>query len=202
MWTVTHVATALLICSFLGSKVSRRDKILFVLGSLLPDLDHIYEPYHRYLFHNIFFLIFIIIIFRSWAITSGVILHFSEDFLASDLNTLLYPVAVVDIGFKWSWLYSAQFNILIGIIYLITLIFKEDLLRNKDIYTCLRLFLAIIGILSFGIPKISELLFSIKDLMIIQIARFLGSTILILSYFPPNLKTIKKFLLKRSETKS
>jgi hypothetical protein len=69
-------------------------------------------------------------------------------------------------------------------------------------YAWLRLFLAIIGILSFGIPKISELLFSIKDLVIIQIARFLGSIVLILSYFPPNLKTIKKFLLKRSETKS
>jgi hypothetical protein len=184
MWTVTHITTALIICSLLGSRISRKGKLLFSLGSLLPDLDHLYEPLHRFLFHNIFFLTASAIVSRSLPLTLGILLHFFEDALASNLNTLLYPLALIDLGLGLGWLYSAQFNIFIGAIYLLILVFKEGLIsRYRDAYSWIRLLLAFLGIMSFAGARISEIFFGNVNLAIVECSRFLGSAVLMLSYF-------------------
>jgi len=184
MWTTTHVATALMICSLLGQRTSRRNKFLFSLGSFLPDLDHLYEPLHRFLFHNVFFLASSAAMSRSLPLTLGITLHFFEDALASNFNTLFYPLALIDLGLGFGWLYSAQFNILIGIAYLLILVFREGLIsRYRDTCSWMRLFLASLGIASFTGTRVSEMLFDNVNIAIIECSRLLGSALLILSYF-------------------
>jgi len=209
MWTVTHIVTALIICSLLGSRISRKSKLLFSLGSLLPDLDHFYEPLHRFLFHNVFFLAASAAAFRSLPLALGIMLHFFEDSLASNFNTLLYPLALINLGLGLGWLYSAQFNTLIGIIYLLILVFKEGLiLRYRDICSWTRLFLAFLGIASFTGATASEILFGNVNIAVVECSRFLGSAVLMLSYFlrtPINTKAkavlayIKDFTYKASK---
>jgi len=100
MYTVTHVLTALIICLLLRGRLPWRSLFLFVLGSFLPDLDHLYM--HRFLLHNLFFLLMSLAISRLllkfFALPLGVLLLFLEDMLASDFNTLLYPLTLIDIG--------------------------------------------------------------------------------------------------------
>jgi len=37
---------------------------------------------------------------KSFALPLGVLLHFVEDMLASDFNTLLHPIAIIDTGLE------------------------------------------------------------------------------------------------------
>jgi len=185
MWTVTHVATALIICSLLGSRLSHKSKLLFSLGSLLPDLDHLYEPLHRFLFHNAFFLAASAAASRSLPLTLGVALHFFEDALASNFNTFFYPLALVDLGLGLSWLYSAHFNFLIGMTYLLAvLVLREGLvLRYRGARSWIRLLLALSGVMSFASARASEVLFGDVSVVVVECSRFLGSAALMLSYF-------------------
>lgn len=38
------------------------------------------------------------LLLKSFALPLGVLLHFLEDMLASDFNTLLYPLTLINIG--------------------------------------------------------------------------------------------------------
>jgi len=126
MWTITHTVIALIICSLLGSRVSRKGRFLFSLGSVLHDLNISMNPYiSSFSITSSFFLTASAIVSRSLPLTLGILLHFFEDALASNLNTLLYPLALINFGLELGWLYSVQFNIFIGATYLLILVFKE-----------------------------------------------------------------------------
>jgi hypothetical protein len=82
-----------------------------------------------------FFLTASAIVSRSLPLTLGILLHFFEDALASNLNTLLYPLALINLGLELGWLYSVQFNIFIGATYLLILVFKEGLISKLGMLT-------------------------------------------------------------------
>jgi hypothetical protein len=113
-------------------------------------------------------------------------LHFFEDCLASNLNTLLYPVTIIDNVLGLSWLYSHQFNIAMDLLYLLILVFREELLKQKGFASWLKPSLALIGVLSFAVPKAVKTLFGFKNLVAVELDRFLGVAALILKHFLPS----------------
>lgn len=182
MYTCTHVVTALILCSLLRNMFSRRTLFLFALGSFPPDIDHLYM--HRFLFHNVFFVVAISAISRSPALTLGILLHLFEDFVASTLDTLVYPLARIELGLNWSWLYSAQANLIIAVLFLSILLFREGfILRRRGKGDLLRLFTMLLGSLSFGAGSTSTILFGYISTMLVELARFLGTALLLIGFF-------------------
>jgi len=104
--------------------------------------------------------------------------------LASDFNTLLYPLILIDLGLKLGWLYSAEANLTIVALFLIMLIVRDRLLvEKKDIASIARLALMLIGSLSFGAGKLSTILFGYPSPLLIESARFIGATLLLIGAF-------------------
>ena len=188
MYTVTHVLTALIICLLLKDKFPQQSLFLFALGSFLPDVDHLYM--HRFLLHNIFFLLASLtasrILLKSLALPLGVLLHFLEDMLASNFNTLLYPITVIDLDLELWWLYSAWFNIVITLLFASLLILKEKIiLERRNLQDNIRFTLMMLASLSFGTPKASEILLGYVSPILVEAARFASVTILLTAYFKP-----------------
>lgn len=182
MYTTTHVLTALIVCFLLKERFSRRNLALFTLGSFLPDLDHLYM--HRFLMHNVFFLIASSAISRSPALTLGILLHFLEDALSSNLNTLLHPLALMDFGLNQSWLYSAEANFAVAGLFLTALLFREKLiLERRDKLSLAKFGLMLLGSLSFGTGKAATLILGHSNIYIIQCGRFAGAFLLLFGTF-------------------
>ena len=186
MYTVTHVLTALIICILVRGRFSRQGLLLFALGSFLPDLDHLYM--HRYLLHNIFFLMASLAVSRyflkSFALPLGVLLHFVEDMLASDFNTLLYPIAIIDTGLELWWLYSAWFNFAVVTLFILFLVLREGfILRRRSLQDATRFVLMVLASLSFCSAKASEILLGYVEPVVVEGARFASTTIILASCF-------------------
>ena len=159
---------------------------MFALGSFLPDLDHLYM--HRFLLHNIFFLLTSLavshLLLKSFALPLGVLLHFLEDMLASDFNTLLYPLTFIDIGLGLWWLYSTWFNVAVALLFAFLLMLKEGMiLKRRTLQDIIRFTLMMLASISFGSAKASEILLGYVDPIIVEGARFASVAILLTAYF-------------------
>ena len=180
MYTVTHLLLALMISSLLRTKFFRRTLFLFSLGAFLPDLDHIYM--HRYLLHNVFFLAVCLAISRALGL--GATFHLLGDFLASDLNTLLYPITLIDVGLRLWWLYSAWFNLAIAVIFASVLMLREGMiLKHRSLQDIIRFALMVLASMSFASAKASEILLGYVNPILVEGARFAGVAILLIAYF-------------------
>lgn len=184
MYTTTHILTALIICFLLPRRFSRKDLALFALGSFLPDIDHLYM--HRFLFHNVFFLAAATIISRSQFLALGISLHFLEDFAASTLSTLFYPVALIDLGLNQTWLYSNEANLTVVGLFLANLILRERLLIEKRGKTDLTRFgLMLLGSMAFSTGKLATVTIGFSNPYIIESGRFIGVLLLVAGAFMP-----------------
>jgi len=188
MYTVTHVLTALIICLLLRGRLPQRSLLLFALGSFLPDIDHLYM--HRFLLHSIFFLLSSLavsrLLLKSFALTLGVLLHFLEDMLASNFNTLLYPITLIDLGLGLWWLYSTWFNLAVTLLFASLLILREGMiLKHRTLQDVIRFTLMMLASISFGSAKASEILLGYVDPILVEGARFTSVTILLTAYFKP-----------------
>ena len=143
---------------------------------------------HRFLLHNIFFLLSSLAISRfllkSFALTLGVLLHFLEDMLASNFNTLLYPITIIDLGLGLRWLYSAWFNVAVTLLFASLLILREEIiLKHRVLQDIIRFTLMMLASISFGSAKASEILLGYVDPIIVEGARFASVAILLTAYF-------------------
>ncbi|MGQ9468437.1 MAG: hypothetical protein ACUVTD_01205 [Nitrososphaerales archaeon] len=184
MYITTHILTALMICFLLPRRFPKKDLALFALGSLLPDIDHLYM--HRFLFYNIFFLATATIISRSQLLALGISLHLLEDFAASKLSTLFYPIAVVDLGLNQTWLYSNEVNLTVVGLFLTTLILRERLLIEKRSKIDLTRFgLMLIGSMAFAAGRLATVTIGYSNSYIIESGRFIGAFFLLAGAFMP-----------------
>lgn len=149
MYTVTRLLLALMLSSFFRAKNSRRILLLFSLDAFLPDLDYLYT--HMYLLHNIFSLALSTAISRALGL--GVAFHLLGDFLASNLNTLLYPVTLIDTGL--GRLYSAWFNVAIVLLFAFLLVLREGIiLRHRVLLEITRFTLMMLAFTSLGSARV------------------------------------------------
>ena len=178
----------MIICLLLRGRLPQRSLLLFALGSFLPDIDHLYM--HRSLLHNIFFLLSSLavshLLLKSFAPPLGVLLHFLEDMLASNFNTLLYPITLIDVGLGLWWLYSAWFNLAVVLLFASLLILREGIiLKRRTLQDIIRFTLMMLASISFGSAKASEILLGYIDPVLVEGARFASVTILLTAYFKP-----------------
>ena len=106
--------------------------------------------------------------------------------LASDFNTLLYPITLIDLGLGLWWLYSAWFNIAVILLFASLLILREGMiLKHRALQDIIRFTLMMLASISFGSPKASEILLGCVNPILVEGARFASVTILLTAYFKP-----------------
>ena len=131
---------------------------------------------HRFLFHNVFFLVASLAISRSLALTLSVLFHFFEDMFTSRFGTLLYPypLYLVDLGLDQSGLYSAQFkHRRCRRIPANSIASRGIANREEGVNDVAKFILMLFGSLSFGAPRLAEILDHISQL-IVKMCRFTG----------------------------
>jgi len=77
--------------------------------------------------------------------------------LASNFNTLLYPITIIDPGLGLWWLYSAWFNIAVALLFAFLLILREGvILKHRNLQDIIRFTLMTLASISFGTTKASK----------------------------------------------
>lgn len=146
-----------MICLVLG--FGRKKSLWFSLGGIAPDFDYMVSfiltgsmyALHRYLFHNVFFLLFSAIVGLFQPLFAvGVYSHFGLDIVASEFGTMLYPFADVEIGLAQAWLYSTEVNVFVSGLFILVVILKERyILEKTDKADILRFLTMSLGCFSF-----------------------------------------------------
>lgn len=104
--------------------------------------------------------------------------------MASNFNTLLYPLFLVDLGLDQTWLYSPKVNFTIVSLFLITLVFIEKLiLKKRNKLAIAKLSLMLIGSMSFGTNRLAVLILGYSNFYIVELGRFLGVFLLLFGAF-------------------
>jgi len=106
------------------------------------------------------------------ALDLGTAFHFLGDLLSSDLNTLLYPVVLVDVGLRFWWLYSAWFNFAVVIVFAFVLVVWEGfLLRCEDLVEVARFASVVVLLVAYfalGLTKIYDLLYKVTAMSVLN----------------------------------